>query len=416
VHRRRSDRFALLVLVLTACAAPRTGTPRPIRNDAGLSVIRVMLGQNLPATEVTATGPWMLLDNQRRLLAKSMNGEQWRIERDGRRLRAAKSGARTGWVDGVIYAVPSTDAFVLFAGRRYRGEMEFRGMPQGVLAANRVRIDDYLTGVVPLEMGGRTAAESAAVQAQAITARSYAYVHLNSEDPRGYDVTATTSDQVYGGVDAEQPLSTRAIESTRGLVLKYAGRVINAPYSAVCGGETAAQSEVWRTPDEPYLKRVSDRIPGTDRYYCDIAPRFRWTRTFDETEINAAVASYLSAFASVPGNPGRVRSVVVASRTPSNRVGALTISTDRGDFTLHGNDIRSVLRGPGGEILNSTYFSVDSSDQRDGHLTQLTLRGGGYGHGVGMCQWGAIGRSRAGQDFRAILAAYYQGTTVGPLR
>jgi stage II sporulation protein D len=104
------------------------------------------------------------------------------------------------------------------------------------------------------------------------------------------------------------------------------------------------------------------------------------------------------------------------SRTPSNRVGALTITTDRGEFTLHGNDIRSVLRGAGGEILNSTYFSIDSSNQRDGHLTQLTLRGGGYGHGVGMCQWGAIGRARAGQDFRTILATYYQGTTVGPLR
>ena len=70
----------------------------------------------------------------------------------------------------------------------------------------------------------------------------------------------------------------------------------------------------------------------------------------------------------------------------------------------------------GGEILNSTYFSIDSSYERDGHLTKLTLRGGGYGHGVGMCQWGAIGRARAGQTFREILATYYPGTSVGPIR
>jgi stage II sporulation protein D len=406
-----------MLFVATACAAPRSSAPRPMRDDAGVAVIRVMLGQNLPAAEVTATGAWILLDDQRRLLARSVSGEHWRIERDAGRVRATKIGARTGWINGPIYAVPSSDAFIVFGGHRYRGEMTFRGMPQGILAFNRIRIDDYLAGVVPLEMGGQTAAESAAVQAQAVTARSYAYVHLSAEGSRGFDVTATVSDQVYGGLDAEQPLSTRAVESTRGLVLKYAGRVVNAPYSAVCGGETATQSEVWKAPDEPYLKRVSDRIPGTDRYYCDIAPRFRWTRAFDEAELTQAVGKYLAAYVAVPGNnPGKVRAVSVVSRTPSNRVGALTITTDRGEFTLHGNDIRSVLRGAGGEILNSTYFSIDSSNQRDGHLTQLTLRGGGYGHGVGMCQWGAIGRARAGQDFRTILATYYQGTTVGPLR
>jgi stage II sporulation protein D len=406
------------IVVLVACAAPRSTAPRPGRDDAGVAVIRVMLAQNAPAADVGATGAWMLLDDQRRLLARAVGGEQWRIERDGSRVRATKSGARTGWINGPIYAVPASDAFATFAGRRYRGEIAFRAMPQGILAFNRVRIDDYLAGVVPLEIGGRTSAESAAVQAQAVTARSYAYVHLNPNDSRGFDVTASPDvDQVYGGVDAEQAIATQAIASTHGLVLKYAGRVVNAPYSSVCGGETAAQSEVWRAPDEPYLKRVSDRIPGTDRYYCDIAPRFRWTKTFEEADLTNAVARYLSSYATVPGNnPGRPRAVVIASRTPSNRVGALTITTERGDFTVRANDIRYVLRGSGGEILPSTYFSIDSSFERDGHLTRLILRGGGNGHGVGMCQWGAIGRARAGQDFRVILATYYPGTTVGPLR
>jgi stage II sporulation protein D len=108
--------------------------------------------------------------------------------------------------------------------------------------------------------------------------------------------------------------------------------------------------------------------------------------------------------------------VAIASRTPANRVAGLTIATDKGEYTVHGNDIRYVLRDPGGEILSSTYFSIDSSDERDGHLIKLTLRGGGNGHGVGMCQWGAIGRARAGQDFRSILATYYPGTTVGLVR
>lgn len=82
---------------------------------------------------------------------------------------------------------------------------------------------------------------------------------------------------------------------------------------------------------------------------------------------------------------------------------------------LRGNDIRFVLRPPGGEILNSTYFSVETTLGADGSVARLTLHGMGYGHGVGMCQWGAIGRARAGQDYQAILRAYYPGTTIGPV-
>jgi stage II sporulation protein D len=225
------------------------------------------------------------------------------------------------------------------------------------------------------------------------------------------------ADQVYGGVDVETPLANRAIASTRGLVLKYAGRVVNAPYSSSCGGQTAEASEVWNSADVPYLKNVSDRIPGTDRYYCDISPRFTWTKTFDEPDLVGTISRYLSTVATVAGDdPGRPRAIVIASKTASGRVGEMRITTDRGTYTVRGNNTRYVLRGAGGEILNSTYFSVDSAQERDGYLRRLTLRGGGYGHGVGMCQWGAIGRARAGQNFRTILATYYPGTTVGTLR
>jgi stage II sporulation protein D len=81
---------------------------------------------------------------------------------------------------------------------------------------------------------------------------------------------------------------------------------------------------------------------------------------------------------------------------------------------VRGNDIRFVLRQPGGEILNSTDFSIESHTTNDGLLARLVVRGNGNGHGVGMCQWGAIGRARAGQDFRTILRTYFPGTTVGP--
>jgi stage II sporulation protein D len=110
-----------------------------------------------------------------------------------------------------------------------------------------------------------------------------------------------------------------------------------------------------------------------------------------------------------PGDLGEVRDIAIEGNTPSGRVAALTLALDGGRFRLRGNDIRYVLRSVGGEILPSTYFSLEPV-RASGRLAQLIVRGRGNGHGVGMCQWGAIGRARAGADFRAILRAYFPGT------
>jgi stage II sporulation protein D len=91
----------------------------------------------------------------------------------------------------------------------------------------------------------------------------------------------------------------------------------------------------------------------------------------------------------------------------------VTFQTTRGNYLVRGNDVRFVLRSPSGTILNSTYFTAAVTPGPDGEVGTLTLNGGGYGHGIGMCQWGAIGRARAGQDYKTILTTYYPGTTVG---
>jgi stage II sporulation protein D len=316
-----------------------------------------------------------------------------------------------------LIARPEDDGFVSINGKRYRGELLFYPADTGIDVVNRVRMDDYLRGVVPLEIGTREPRDAAAIEAQAVTARSYAYVHLGAtSERRPYDVTASVRDQLYGGVGAENAVASSAVDATRGLVLQYDGRVVNAPYHSACGGSTAGADEIWRTAGEPYLQPVSDRIPGTDRFYCDIAPRFRWTRTLDGATLREALVKYLATYTAVPGPyPGTPRDIAVDTRTASGRVGTLKIATDRGNYVLRGNDVRYVLRAPGGEILNSTNFTVETTPAPDGSLARVVLRGTGYGHGVGMCQWGAIGRARAGQDFRTILRTYYPGTTVAAI-
>lgn len=418
------NRLATGVLVVGCAVAgpapvpartPAHGSVRAVRN-VGDDSIRVLLpgGRGAPAVESSTGVVWTTSDGS--LVARAPRNQAWRVEREGRRVRAVRpDGVGTVWTEPPLIANSMEPALLSLGGKPYRGHFGFYGSDSGVAIVNVARIDDYLRGVVPLEIGTRAVGDSAAVQAQAVTARSYAFTHLTADPTRTYDVTGGVRDQVYGGVAAETSVSSQAVESTRTLVLKYDGRVVNAPYHSTCGGSTAAASEIWRSADEPYLRAVSDRIPGSDRYYCDLAPQFRWTRTLSGPVLNAAIARYLATYTPVPGGtPGVARSVSIASRTASGRVAALALATDRGTFTLRGNDIRYVLRQPGGDILNSTNFAVETSSGAGGAIAALTIRGSGHGHGVGMCQSGAIGRARAGQDYRAILHTYYPGTTIGP--
>lgn len=399
-------------------APPRTAPASRAVKDVGDTTIRVLLTSSSSVVRVASPGGMLLSGRDGSTLARATAGETWRVEKSGRRVRALRpEGGGTPWTDGPLLARPLDAALLSVGGRPYRGDVAFYGGDSGVVAVNVVKLDDYLLGVVPLELGSRADGDSAAAQAQAVAARSYAYIHLTGDSFRLYDVTSGVLDQVYGGVEAETPVASQAVESTRTLVLTYGGRVVNAPYHSTCGGSTASASEIWRSNDEPYLQSVSDRIPGTDRFYCDISPSFRWTRTLDASQVNMAVARYLKAYTSVPPQgPGLVRDITIGSHSPSGRIGTVTITTERGNFVVRGNDIRFVLRPPGGEILNSTDFMAESSANADGALVRLVLHGHGNGHGVGMCQWGAIGRARAGQDFRTILRTYFPGTSVGPAR
>lgn len=381
--------------------------------------VRIALARGDRRVAISGTGEWRLYDTGgESTLLRASAGEMWAVEARGGALHAVgDDGTVMALRPAPFVARPAIKGtYITVNGKSYRGEVWLFADGAGVTAVNRLSLENYLRGVVPLEIGHRAESERAAVEAQAVAARSYAYTHLASGDTRLYDMVSTVMDQVYGGVRAETPISDAAVAATVGQVLTYHGVVVNAPYHSTCGGTTARASEVWtRSGDEPYLVPVSDRIPGTDRYYCDISPRFRWTRTFTERALRSVLDRYLRSYASVPrGGAGRPLSVKVASHTPSGRVRDLVITTDRGRFTLRENDIRFVLRSSSGEILNSTYFSV--SERRvggaRGRMSGLVVSGSGYGHGIGMCQWGAIGRARAGQDFRQILRTYYPGTVV----
>lgn len=392
--------------------APLPSPPNPTTpNAADVVAVRVLLA-TASTLSISATGDWRVTS----ATGPGANGNR----SFGLVLKPGPSGSinASNPEGGVAIFTPpisfatSSDAAILLNQRRYRGSFTITVADSQLRVINRVGLEDYLRGVVPRELGVRGPNERAALEAQSVAARSYAVARLGNT-ARDYDLLSTVADQVYGGMSDENPLADAAIVATDGLVLMYGTRVVSAPFYSTCGGSSAAPDELWRSRNEPFLQRVSDQIPGSDRYYCDIAPRFRWERSWRGDSLTAIVERYLRSYSQVSAGPiGAVRTVSVDGRTPSGRVAAIVVKTDRGAYRVRGNDIRYVLRSPGGELLNSTYFSPEVVSAADGRLARLTVRGLGYGHGVGMCQWGAIGRARAGQDFRTILSTYFPGTTV----
>lgn len=404
--------------------APAAGTVRGER--AGTlggrdRTAMIALAGGLLNAKVSATGAWEVHEQGGRVsLVRGEGREGWQVERKGGLLRITGAGGdATPWREGPFVARASNrTTYVQYAGKRYRGELWFTATDSGVLVVNRVPVEEYLRGVVPLELGTRAEIDRSALEAQAIAARSYSYIRVprgDAEQPRrGWHMRATVANQVYGGVDAESPVVNSAIDATAGLVIQYGGLLVDAPYSASCGGRSAVPSEAWAdAQDEPYLPSHDDTNPATGRPFCEIAPKSSWSASFDESALTEVVMRHLKAGGARSPQPVSVSGMKISDRSTSGRVRALQVVTQRGDVTLRGNEIRSLFRDARGAILSSTYFSVDRESREQGHLVGVTLRGSGNGHGVGMCQWGAIGRARAGQDYRTILRHYYPGTVVG---
>ncbi len=409
---------ALVALVASAA----TAQPQPDRSaqpEPDGPPIRVALTLAAPTATIGATGAWRVYAaDGRTLLYRPSARDSWRFDPVGGRVRgASQSGfsmpARSG---GVVLRPVDPGAVLLFNRKRYRGEIAITPVGTALLVVNRLGLESYLRGVVPLEIGRRAPAELAAIKAQAVAARSYAHTRIRTSAGRPFDLVGTVANQVYGGADAETALTDSAIAYTRGIVLHHDGQPVDAPYHASCGGSTAAGGELFPGGDRPYLRSVSDRIPGTDRHYCDIYPRRDWTRTIEASQVNASLEKYLREYiAGLRGGPGRAISIDEAGRTRSGRIEALRIRTDRGSHYLKGNSARFVVRPANGEILPSTYFSARSVRAANGDLVRVIFTGRGNGHGVGMCQWGAIGRARAGQSWESILQTYYPGTRLEAL-
>ena len=335
---------------------------------------------------------------------------------DNSKLRLVKpDGTRTEPVRGIAVVNVTENRFVVANGRRYRGRIHINAIRGGLTVMNRLPLESYVAGVVGPEIGARRPDEEPAVLAQAVVSRSFALKNRGRWESLGFDAFADTRDQVYLGVAVETPQAWEAVRQTAGEVLRHEGDIIDAFFHSTCGGRTAAVEEAFATVRaRPYLRSVSDKSRG-GHYYCEISPRFRWREEWDGSSLRAILTRTLPNVTPLSGDGlQRITDIVVSRTTKSGRVKELRIVFERGDVRIPGPEVRNILRPEPDHILMSGVFQLTVT-KGGGQVTRVVATGAGSGHGVGMCQWGAIGRARAGQDYRTILKAYFPGTKIEKL-
>ncbi|UCG61398.1 MAG: SpoIID/LytB domain-containing protein [Candidatus Zixiibacteriota bacterium] len=322
-----------------------------------------------------------------------------------------KGGEIQTRVDEVNIIPRGNNNRIVLDGRRYRGIMKIVPNSQAIQIINIVYIEDYLRGVVPPEIGERADNELEAVKAQAVAARTYAMAHLQQYRGEPYDMKSSIIDQVYEGVKVEDRLVNKAIDLTAGSVLFYRDQYVNAYYHSTCGGLTDDISSVWDRKDIPYLKSVSD--DGA----CSWSKYFNWKEVFTEPQLRGRVEQYLSSDRGRELRLGKIRNINIMERTPGGRIAKLSIETEIDVFRFFKDRIRWVVGRTSNPdlILPSARFEVDIERDSQGEVLSIVFRGSGYGHGVGMCQCGAIGLSREGWTYDDILAHYYSGTEIKKL-
>ena len=269
-------------------------------------------------------------------------------------------------------------------GTIYRGAAIVDTASDGSLdVINVVDLERYLSSVVGSEMDPSW--PQAALQAQAIVARTYAVAHLGTREWLGYDLRAGEQDQAYKGVEAETPSVVAAVSATRGKILVAGADVVHAYYSDCDGGYTSSGDAL----DDPQPYLVAQHDP-----YCETSPDDTWNASVD-------ASSFASALRGRYGDIGAVVSAAVGARDESGRALSIAVTGTKDSRVIPATAFRMLA---GAHVVRST--RIDSISVSNG---VIRVAGEGFGHGVGMAQWGARGMAEAGKSADEILKFYYRG-------
>ena len=371
-------RYQIPFLIACTLSSPPVHAQLGASDSSG---IRVAIVQNQSEVDLAVHGSFRIVDLQ----TADAFREGSRLQKIS--IRASQDGILVGeqlLPTGGVRVEPARDATIALNGQRLRGTVEIRRQDDlTLLVVNRIEVEDYLRGVLSKEVPHSWPTE--ALKAVAIAARTYTVFQRLSKSSVAYDVTGDVLSQVYGGKTAERWRTNRAVKDTHGLILTYQGRVFKAFYHSTCGGLTEHASVMGPFDLEP--------LQGTlTCSFCVESPFYRWQRRLTRADVAWAVKQQGR------GSVWPVEAMEIAAYSPTGRVAQVRIHGAGGDLLLTGYDFRQLF---GFTTIRSTAFAIIPDGEG------FIIQGRGWGHGVGLCQWGAAQLARRGLSAREILAYYY---------
>ena len=287
-----------------------------------------------------------------------------------------------------IRIIPQKDSSLSVNNRRYRGEIDIlQDADKHLTVINTLDVEDYVRGILYHEISHRWPLE--AIKAQAVAARTYALYRIKNNKKNLYDVTDDIYSQVYGGSTSERYRTNLAIDRTKGLIMTYNNDVLPAYYHATCAGMTEDAAALWNT-NLPPLKGVA--CP-----FCVRSPHFRWKKNFRSKDIQDKLNANGYSL-------GLIKEIVAEKRNKSNRIETLKIIMRDGQaVAISGKDFRNII-GP--NLVRSSNYEVVMKGY------YFDLIGKGWGHGAGLCQWGAKEMAHQRYLFEEILTFYYPGVKI----
>jgi len=293
-------------------------------------------------------------------------------------------GGRGFEADRIIFSAGDSGETII-NGRRFRGDVEFiKDKREKLSLINHINLEDYIRGILYHEVSHYWPME--VLKAQAIVCRSYAVYQITQNHAKDFDVTSDIYSQVYGGRTSERYRTNMAVDKTLGLILTYNDTPLPAFFHAACGGHTEDALSVWNIDLAPLKGAACD--------FCKKSPHYRWHCELPVKDIkwklNKAGYKIKDIF-----------EIIIAGRDKSGRITDLEIAGYEEKIPV--SKFRIIL-GP--NLIKSANFTVRTEGP------DAVFEGLGWGHGVGMCQWGAYFLAKDGKNYKEILNYYYPGAKI----
>ncbi len=353
--------------------------------------IRVLLKKSSSSRHLTSNKGMIIYDLSWKKGVKVIAFRKAKVSYSRNRIEVYVNG-KTYREKGLIFK-PKSGGNIHFNGKYYRGILMI--IPESdndrFWVINVLDMESYLKGVLAAEIPHSWHIE--ALKAQAIAARTYAYEKvLNNSSKSKYDVCATDMSQVYGGISSERESTTKAVNETKNYILTYKKRPIAAFFHSTCGGSTDDAEYVWGKKF-PYLRRTTCK-------YCSKSPHSKWTYTVSLSDLKKRLENKGYEI-------GYIKRIRMIGKTNGGRIKKVEIKGSKKTITLNSNNFRILV---GARYLKSTRFSAKL------YSNKIKFTGSGFGHGIGLCQWGAKGMAERGYKYQAILKFYYKNVRISKIK